>query len=123
MFGRREFLCSGVAGLIGNNLSPVVQREPAYVVWVSEVLRNMLTIKPGMTRDELLGVFRTEGGLSTGLERTFVSRQCPYFKVDTKFKAVGREDRDLDGRVTLVEDGRDVITSISRPYLQFGIFD
>jgi hypothetical protein len=102
---------------------PLVPKEAGHVAWVLEVLREMLTVKGGMTRDELLRVFQTEGGLSTGLERTFVSRQCPYFKGDIKFKAVGRGDRDPDGRITAVEDGRDVITSISRPYLQFGVYD
>jgi len=76
-----------------------------------------------MTREELMKVFRTEGGLSTGLHRTFVSRECPYFKVDVEFRAVGRPDRDSDGRVTLEEDARDIIVKISRPYLQFSIVD
>ena len=47
-----------------------------------------------MTREELMKVFRTEGGLSTGLHRTFVSRECPYFKGDVEFRAGGRPDRD-----------------------------
>ena len=68
-------------------------------------------------------LFTTEGGLSTGLRRTFVSRDCPYFKVDVEFQAVGRPDRDGNGRVTLVEDGQDIIQKISRPYLQFTIAD
>jgi hypothetical protein len=76
-----------------------------------------------MTRDALYQVFTTEGGLSTGLQRTFVSRDCPYFKVDVEFKAVGRPDRDGDGRVTLVEDGRDLILKISRAYLELSIMD
>jgi hypothetical protein len=60
-------------------------------------------------------------GLSTGLQRKFVSRDCPYFKVDVAFKAVGRSDRDNDG--TLVEDRQDIILKISQPYLQFSILD
>jgi hypothetical protein len=76
-----------------------------------------------MTRAELLKVFTIEGGLSTGLNRRFVSRDCPYFKVDVEFKAVGRSERDSDGRVTLEEDPRDIIVKISQPYLQFGITD
>ncbi len=70
-----------------------------------------------MTRERLLTVFTTEGGLSTGLRRTFVSRDCPYFKVDVEFEAVGRPGYDKDGRVTLVEDARDVIVRISNPNL------
>jgi len=47
----------------------------AHEVWVGHALEKMETIKPGMTRDDLLKVFRTEGGLSTGLHRTFVSQE------------------------------------------------
>jgi hypothetical protein len=90
-----------------------------HVTWVAEALNRIQTIKPGMTREALLKVFTTEGGVSTGLQRTFVSRDCPYFKVDVEFRAVGRPDRDRDGRVTLVEGGQDIIVTISRPYLQF----
>jgi hypothetical protein len=86
-------------------------------------LQRIETIKPGMTREDLLKVFMTEGGLSTGLQRTFVSRDCPYFKVDVQFKAVGRPGRDGNGRVTLQESSQDRILQISRPYLQFRISD
>jgi hypothetical protein len=95
----------------------------AHEVWVGHALEKMETIKPGMTRDDLLKIFRTEGGLSTGLHRTFVSRGCAYFKVDVDFQAVGRPDRDSDGRVTLEEDARDIIVQVSRPYLQFSVAD
>jgi hypothetical protein len=99
------------------------QPPQAHVAWVTEVLKRMQTIMPGMTREALYRVFTTEGGLSTGLQRTFVSRDCPYFKVDVEFQATGRPDRDENGRVTLVEDGKDLILKISTPYLQFGIMD
>ncbi len=91
--------------------------------WIRDTLSKMETIRPGMTREQLMKVFRTEGGLSTGLSRTFVSRDCPYFKVDVQFRAVGRPDRDTDGRVTLEEDASDIIVQVSRPYLQFSIGD
>lgn len=87
--------------------------------WVGQALTRMLTIKPGMTREALLNVFTTEGGLSAGLQRTYVSRNCPYFKVDVEFEAVSRSGKDTQGRVTLVEDRRDTIQKISRPYLDF----
>jgi hypothetical protein len=99
------------------------QAAENHVAWVIEVFNKMRTIIPGMTRDALYQVFTTEGGLSTGLRRTFVSRDCPYFKVDVEFQAVGRPDRDGNGRVTLVEDGKDLIVKISRPYLEFSIMD
>jgi hypothetical protein len=83
----------------------------------------MQAIQPGMTRKDLLVVFTTEGGLSTGLRRTYVSQECPYFKVDVEFQAVGRPNRDREGRVTLVEDDRDIIVKLSSPFLQFNVMD
>jgi hypothetical protein len=94
-----------------------------HVAWVAQALKRMQTVKPGMTRSDLLKVFTTEGGLSTGLHRTFVSRDCPYFKVDVEFKAVGRPNGDDNGRETLVESSLDIIVMISRPYLEFNIKD
>jgi hypothetical protein len=76
----------------------------------------MGTINPGMTRERLLTVFTTEGGLSTRHHRTYVSRECPYFKVDVEFKAVGQPNWDEEG-------DQDVIVSMSKPYLQFSIAD
>ena len=76
-----------------------------------------------MTREALYRVFTTEGGLSTRLQRTFVSRDCPYFKVDVEFQATGRSDRDESGGIAPVEDRNDRILKISRPYLQFSIVD
>lgn len=99
------------------------QCSRGHEAWVGQVLQEMETVKTGMTRAELLRIFTTEGGLSTGLNRRFVSRDCPYFKVDVEFRAVGRSDRDSDDRVTLVEDPRDVIVKISQPFLEYSIKD
>lgn len=99
------------------------QRQAEHVPWVADTLKRMQTIKQGMSRTDLLKVFTTEGGTFTALQRTFVSRDCPYFKVDVEFEAVGRPSRDADGRVTQVEGRDDRIVKISRPYLQFSIID
>ena len=102
---------------------PQIAGQREHVAWVAEALKRMQTVKPGMTRTDLLKVFTTEGGLSTPLHRPFVSRDCPYFKVDVDFEAVGRPSRDANGRVTMVEGREDKIVKISRPYLQFSIAD
>jgi hypothetical protein len=94
-----------------------------HAAWLTHVLEKMETIKPGMSREGLLKVFRAEAGLSTGLRRTFVSRDCPYFKVDVEFKAVARPNRDSVAFVTSVEDSRDIIVKVSKPYVQFAITD
>jgi hypothetical protein len=126
---RRMFTLLASAAIGGANAlqaSPTGDQgesSQAHVAWVAEVLKRMQTIKPGMTRKLLLRVFTTEGGLSTGLQRTFVSRDCPYFKIDVEFQAVGRSNRDENGRVTLVEGDEDIILKASTPYLQFSVMD
>ncbi len=91
--------------------------------WISDSLREIKTIEVGKTRADLLKVFTTEGGLSTGLHRTYVYRKCPYIKVAVEFEAVGRPARDAEGRVTLEESDKDTIKSISKPYLEWSIVD
>jgi len=83
----------------------------------------METIKPGMTRWDLLHVFRTEEGVPTrrevgltGLRETFVSQDCPYFKIDVEFKLVA-----VGQWLTMSFDlpNQDVIVKVSKPYVQF----
>ncbi|HZS47761.1 MAG TPA: hypothetical protein VFC63_22015 [Blastocatellia bacterium] len=99
------------------------QESESNTQWIASSLKQMQTVKVGMTRADLLKVFTTEGGLSTGLQRTYVYKQCRYIKVDVEFHAVGRPDRDAEGRVTLVESEADVITKISKPYLDWSVAD
>lgn len=127
---RRYFILLLFLGPIAGYLSTPRLNRPmqtqsaqSHVAWVAQVLTRMQAVKLGMTRHDLLTVFTTEGGFSTGLQRTFVSRDCPYFKVDVQFEAVGRRSRDRDGRVSVIEDDRDIIVKISKPYLAFAIAD
>jgi len=92
--------------------------QPDYIAWVTACLERMEALEPGMSRAQLMRVFTTEGGLSTALQRTYVSRDCPYFKVDVTFRHAPGADAGL-----LEELDSDVITRISKPYLQFTIAD
>ena len=99
----------------GRPLEPVtLPGEPVidwgHTQWVGKVLAWIDTIKPGMTRSDLLRVFTTEGGLSTRTHRTYVLKQCPTIKVDVDFSISGNE-------------AEDKITQISRPYLDYGHYD
>jgi hypothetical protein len=70
-----------------------------------------------MRREELLKDFATEGGLSNRLQRTYVYAECPYIKINVRFKAANDEG---DG---LTEDPDDTIESISKPYLGWSVID
>ncbi len=84
-----------------------------HAAWLKHVLERMETIKPGMTRWDLLQVFRTQGGRQTFrmegapsvLRETFVSQDCPYFKIEVEFQS------------TFGGGDRDVIVKVSKPYV------
>jgi hypothetical protein len=80
---------------------------------ISDILKECDSIKPGMTRADLLKVFTTEGGLSTQTWRTFVHSRCPYIKVDVE----------LAPTTSKQEQPTDIITKISKPYLAWSIGD
>ena len=70
---------------------------------------------------DLLRIFKTEGRLAkgaSGLQRTFVSRDYPQFRVDVEFKPASGSDSLGTLNVISPEDNRDIIVKISKPYLQ-----
>jgi hypothetical protein len=102
---------------------PPSGQAASHTEWIARSLGEIQRIAVGKTRGDLLEVFTTEGGLFTGLSRTYVYRECPNIKVDVEFQAVGRPARNADGRVTLDESPDDIIAKISRPYLAWSIGD
>jgi hypothetical protein len=85
--------------------------------WITKVLYDIGKIKPGMRRKDLAKIFTTEGGISNRFQRTYVHNECPYIKVNVRFKAAGN-DHDA-----LKEDPEDIIESISQPYLAWSVVD
>jgi hypothetical protein len=105
----------GIKELVGPYGSPVVETQTKLGIDIANVLKQCQAIKPGMTRAELCTVFSTEGGLSTVTHRTFVYRNCPYIKVNVDFApSVPQQD---------VEKPADIVTKISRPYLDWSVAD
>lgn len=91
----------------------------AHIEWAARALERMLTVKPGMTRRELLEVLTTEGGVSYRRQQTYVSRECPLFKVRIEFSPVGLPDPAPPG----FDSGNDIVRSISEPFIQSPITD
>jgi hypothetical protein len=105
----------GVRELEGVYESAVTETQTKLGLDIASVLKQCQTIKPGMTRAELSKVFSIEGGLSTITHRSYVYRDCPYVKVDVDFApSVAEQD---------VERPTDVVTRISKPYLEWSIAD
>jgi hypothetical protein len=85
--------------------------------WIQASLRQIETIKVGMTRGDLLKVFKEEGGLSARLRRRYVYGECPNIKVDVEFEAAGTPGDKL------TEHADDRIIKISKPFLEWSITD
>lgn len=84
---------------------------------IQKIIENTNTIKPGMTRADLLEIFTEEGGISTRTWRRCAYRGCPYIKVDVEFKPVGNEEDKLH------QSPKDIIIKISKPFLELSIID
>jgi hypothetical protein len=84
---------------------------------ISSLLADSRKLVPGSTRADLLKAFTTEGGLSTAKHRVFVHRRCPYVKVEVDFTLSDPAQNVLDERAT------DIISKISKPYLELSIED
>lgn len=93
------------------------QEPKTHSEWVAQSLREMQTIKVGMTRADLLKVFSEEGGLSTRTQRQYVYRECPYIKVAVEFERVGNAEAPFP------ENEKDKIVKISRPFLEWLVID
>jgi hypothetical protein len=87
--------------------------------WISRATTEMQTIKVGMTREDLLKVFTRAGGFFTTsrLAGTYQYKQSPYIKVDVEFSEAPGADNHT------AESSKDIIQSISKPYLAPPAFD
>jgi hypothetical protein len=109
--------CVGTGIAIGQSPAKVLSADPALTRSMDQVLKDISSIQPGMTRGELLRVFMAEGGLATRDGQQFVYRRCPYIKVIVNFHKP--EDADVDwGNAPEEEWDHDVILSISKPFLE-----
>jgi hypothetical protein len=88
--------------------------DPVLTKGVERALEVISKLKPGMTRADVLKEFTTEGGISAPSWNHHVYKLCPYIKIDVKFDVPPGSDKELT---------TDQIVSISKPYLQFSIYD
>lgn len=107
-----------VAGFAMFAQSDAQSGEPkTHSEWIAQSLKEMETIKVGMTRTDLLRVFGEEGGLSTRTQRQYVYRECPYLKVAVEFEPVETKESHFP------ENGKDKIVKISQPFIQWSVID
>ena len=122
LFAQAAF--AGARNQTGSVIPNAAQQQR--LTWVAGVLERMQHVKPGMKRIDLLQIFTTEGGISNRTQQTFVSQDCPYFKVDAIFRVKADPSQDpsqVPSQDPRSGDSQDEIVSLSRPYLQLSILD
>lgn len=70
----------------GFGIPAPTQTNRAHDKWLQERHFEALSIKEGMTRAELLKVFRMDGGLQSFLPTRYVLRRSNFIKVDVEFE-------------------------------------
>jgi hypothetical protein len=88
-------------------------------LWLGKAFTEIQTIQPGMSRQDLLKVFTRPGGVYalTRLTATYAYKNSQHIRVDVEFTpASGTEE-------SSAENPKDVIKTISKPYLAEPAYD
>jgi hypothetical protein len=104
-----SILCVVLVALL--NASPQTSDPGDHTQWVESSMLEMKSVRVGVTRADVERVFAPEGGMSTALQKTYLFRKCPYFKVDIEFAAAQAN--------TTAESPEDKVAKLSKPYLDW----
>jgi hypothetical protein len=107
-------LIAGVLVLMGVSMRPVAQStdDKAHQQWLEDRYKEATSIKPGMTRADLIKLFMEDGGFYGTQARPYVLRSCFLIKIEVKFdKPYGFDSRS-------VPDNEFKIVEVSKPYLE-----
>ena len=83
------FACCLVSFVAEGILPSARSGADEHTEWIAKSLKEIETVKVGMTRGDLLKVFTEEGGISTRTWRRYVYRECRDIKVDVEFEPIG----------------------------------
>ena len=115
--------------------SSLPQPDRNHDLWLQERYFEATSIKEGMTRAELLKIFRMDGGLQTLLPTRYVLKSSSFIKVDVEFdvptgsKVLPEDLRfEMDSlkessKYQFVSNDKLKIARISRPYVEPFSFD
>ena len=93
------------------------EQEQAHRQWLNELYTEATSIKPGMSRADLLRVFEEDGGLQRIPATRFLLKRCRMIKVEVEFDTeYGQEYKES-------ADENLKITKVSLPYLEYPHYD
>lgn len=111
-------VCLATGGMSPGKKTPLTTAcsPESHAQWLVAAIDEVHSVKVGMTRAGVLRILQPQGGLSTTVDETFVSRTSPFIKVDVKFEPQNKgEGADITPQ--------DRVVSVSRPYLGYAVMD
>jgi hypothetical protein len=106
---RREALLTLAAGALPALAAPVPQGEDEHLKFVRACLEDIRSVKPGVSRADLLKKFKQAGGLYNRKLASYSYLRCPFFKVSVTFEPSGPGE-------ALAAD--DKVVKVPTPYLE-----
>ena len=107
-------LIAGLFVVAGARTYPLAQtaNDQAHQQWLEERYKEATSIKPGMTRADLLKLFEQDGGVQTIPAGRYVLKSCHLIQIGVKFDtAYGVNSKPTpDENLKIVE--------VSKPYLE-----
>jgi hypothetical protein len=106
-------LITGLLVVIGAGSSPVAQSPDvkAHRQWLEDRYKEATSIRPGMTRADLMKLFMEDGGLQEIPARRYVLKSCNLIQIQVKFAGPSGQ------AYKPVPDDRLKIVEVSGPYL------
>jgi len=104
--------------IMGARVAPQAQdnEDKAHRQWLEERYKEATSIKPGMTRADLLKLFVQEGGFqSLTAPQRYVLKGCNLIHLEVSFDKYDSANRRHDDSVR--------ITDVSKPYLDRMVID
>jgi len=88
--------------------------------WILERLKEAKSIKPGMSRAQLLKVFDVEAGLQAMLPTRYILKSCPEIHVEVTFDTAGKQ---MPAKRPVGSDVDLTILTVSKLYLDYVVVD
>ncbi len=111
----RNLLFILLAALVVSACREQNQVEDELATQVKAALQDSSTLKPGMTRADVLKLFTTDGGLSPFTQNRFVWRRCDRIKIQVTFRLTNPNQE--------TRTSSDTIVSVSKPYIEPAYID
>jgi hypothetical protein len=113
-------LIAGLIAVVGARaLTPIQDPdEKAHQQWLEARYQEATSIKPGMTRADLLKLFTEDGGFQAGRISTpsrYVLKSCYLIKIEVKFDKPMAQSAAPNNEMRIVE--------VSKPYLEHMYLD